>query len=306
MEMSTVIMYIKDLFSTFMILLMMISPAFSGSGVAYQAQNPDELRTSFAVVSDIHVETNQPKSYNNLKSVLEGIKAGEDISTVVYTGDNVMNGQVLEDLFFYSAIRAMKPAENNFVVAGNHDLGNGDGDVAQLSKKFMSNNHVFLGNKLENPYYYRVVDGCYMIVLVSDDTTSEDFKMNEAQFQWLEGVLKEAEAANAPVFVFNHFPLRYLDGDSPIQREQLAELLIKYDTELFIHGHIHNDMGTDNFYTSYGVDCINLPRVTEITEYEAGDGIVVELYDDEILVRTRNFITGEWVEELTYTYDADR
>ena len=306
MEMSTVIMYIKDLFSTFMILLMMLSPALPGSAEAYQAQNPDELRTSFVVVSDIHVETNQPKSYNNLKSVLEGIKAGEDINTVVYTGDNVMNGQVLEDLFFYTAIRTMKPAENNFVVAGNHDLGNGEGDFAQLRKKYMSNNHVFLDNKLENAYYYRVVDGCYMIMLVSDDTTSEDFKMNEAQFQWLEGVLQEAEAANAPVFVFNHFPLRYLDGDSPIQREQLAELLIKYDTELFIHGHIHNDMGTDNFYTSYGVDCINLPRITEITEYEAGDGIVVELYDDEILVRTRNFITGEWVEELTYTYKAER
>lgn len=306
MEFSTVIMYIKDLISTVMILLMMMSPAFTGNGTAYQAENPDELRTSFVVVSDIHVETNQPKSYNNLSSVLYGIKAGEDINSVIYTGDNVMNGQVLEDVFFYTAIRTMMPAENNFVITGNHDLGNGDGDYAKLRKKFVFNNNFYLGNKIDTDYYYKVVDGCYMIMLTSEDINASDFYMGQAQFDWLEGVLKEAEAANAPVFVFSHFPIRYLDGDSPIQREQLGELLVKYKTELYIHGHIHNDMGTDNFYTSYGVDCINLPRVTETKEYEAGDGIVVELYDDEILVRTRNFITGEWVEELTYTYDADR
>ena len=306
MDFITVINYLKDLTATILTLLMMMSPAFSGHGTAYQAQNPDELRTSFVVVSDIHVETNQPKSYQNLSDVLYGIKAGEDISTLVCTGDNVMNGQILEDLFFYTAMASMKPADNTLIVAGNHDLGNGEGDFAKLRKKFITNNNLYLGNKIKNDYYYKVIDGCYMIILNSEDTTSEDFKMTETQFQWLEGVLKEAEAANAPVFVFNHFPLRYLDGDSPIQHYQLAELLVKYDTELYIHGHIHNDMGTDNFYTSYGVESINLPRVTETKEYEAGDGIVVELYDDEILVRTRNFITGEWVEELTYTYEADR
>ena len=61
-------------------------------------------------------------------------------------------------------------------------------------------------------------------------------------------------------------------------------------------------MGADNFYNSYGIDCINLPRITEITSYEAGDGIVVEVYEDEIVVRTRDFIKGEWVEDLRYTY----
>ena len=300
MDFTTVIIYLKDLFATIMVLLMMMSPAFDGDGVAYQAERPDELITSFAVVSDIHVETNQPKSYQNLSDVLYGIKAGEDISTVVYTGDNVMNGQVLEDVLFYTAIGAMKPAENNIVLAGNHDYGNSDGDYEKLRKKYIFNNNFYLNNKLDNDYYYKVIDGCYMIVLVSEEPSTWEFRMSEEQFQWLEGVLKEADAADAPVFVFNHYPLNYLKGSDP---SRLADLLKAYNTELFVHGHIHNDMGTDNFYTSYGVDCINLPRITEITQYEAGDGIVVEVYEDEILVKTRNFITGEWVEELFYTYE---
>ncbi len=308
MDFTTVIIYIKDLIATVMTLLMMLSPAFGGTGVPYTAEKPDELITSFAVVSDIHVETNNPESYGNLYDVLEGIKAGENVDTVIYTGDNVMNGQVLEDVFFYSAIRAIMPAENNFVLAGNHDYGNGaeDTDSAKLRQKYLLNNALYLGNKLENDYYYRVVDGVYMICLVSERPDTEDFTMSRKQLDWLEGVLKQAKEAGAPIIVFNHYPLRYLDIDgtegAEVDKAELGALLSDYGVELFIHGHIHDFIDRNNFYESYGVNCINLCRVTETTDYEAGDGIVVEIYEDEIVVRVRNFIKGEWDEELRYVY----
>lgn len=302
MDIKTVVTFIKDVLTTFMILLTMLSPAFGGNGKVYEAKNPDELITSFVVASDIHVETNQPKSYQNLSDVLDGIKAGKNIKSVVYTGDNVMNGQLMEDFFFYSAIRAKNPAENNLVVAGNHDLGNGEGNLPQLLKNYITINKLVLGNDVGEGYYYQVIDGCYMIVLISEDPTSEDFMMGKQQFDWLEGVLKEAKSAGAPIFVFNHFPLRYLDNGSEIQYQQLGELLREYNTELYIHGHIHNDMGDDNFYSDSYVDSINLPRITETKEYKAGDGIVVEVYKDEILVRARDFIDGEWIEGLEYIY----
>ena len=302
MDFKTVITYLKDLFATVMILLAMFSPVFGGNGAEYEAKNPDELVTSFVVASDIHVETNQPKSYQNLNDVLDGIKAGKNIKSVVYTGDNVMNGQLLEDFFFYSAIRAKMPAENNLVVAGNHDLGNGEGDLPQLLKNYIAINKLVLGNDVGKGYYYQVIDGCYMIVLISEDPTSEDFMMGTEQYNWIEGVLKEANEADAPVIVFNHFPLRYLDNGSEIHYSQLSKLFIDYGVELYIHGHIHNHMGTDNFYIDNGVNAINLPRITETKEYDAGDGIVVEVYENEILVRARDFISGEWIEGLEYTY----
>ncbi len=308
MDFTTVIVYLKDLIATVLTLLMMMSPAFPAEGVPYSAENPDELITSFVAVSDIHVETNNPEAYGKLKGVLEGIKAGTDIDTVFYTGDNVMNGQVLEDVFFYSAIRAVNPAENNIVLAGNHDYGNGaiDTDSAHLRLKYLANNALYLGNYLSNDYFYRVIDGVYMICLVSERPDTSDFTMSRAQLDWLKGVLEEAKAADAPIFVLNHYPLRYLDKDgtegAEVDKTELAALLNEYGVELFIHGHIHDDIGADNFYNSYGVDCINLCRITEITNYEAGDGIVVEVYEDEVVVRVRNFIKGEWKEGLRYTY----
>lgn len=306
MEISTVLIFIKDVMATLMTLLMMMSPAFGDNGVSYEAERPDELITSFVAVSDIHVETNFPESYQNLSDVLYGIKAGKNVDTVIYTGDNVMNGQVMEDIFFYSALRAVKPAENNFVVAGNHDYGNGAGDYKKLRNKFLFNNTFYLGNRYGNDYYYRVVDGCYLICLVSEKPETDDFTMSQTQFDWLKGVLEEAKAADARIFVFNHYPLNYLDNGSEINKQQLGALLADYGTELFVHGHIHNDLGADNFYKSQGINCVNLPRITEVHQYEAGDGIVVEVYEDEIIVKGRNFIDGEWIEELRYTYEYNK
>lgn len=299
MDISTVIIFIKQVLATFLTLLMMMSPAFGGNGVPYEAEKPDELITSFVAVSDIHVETNSPDVYNNFYHVLEGIKAGKNHDAVFYLGDNVMNGQLLENFFFYAGVRAIMPAEENFVVAGNHDFGNSYGDYETLRKNYLLNNTFYLGNKLENDYYYRVLNGCYMIVLVSEDPTTQEFKMSEEQFAWLEGVLQEAKAADAPIFVFNHFPLHYLKGT---ENNRLAKLLAEYDTALYIHGHIHNDLGTDNFGQWNGVNTINLPKITEALEYEAGDGIVVEVYENEVLVRGRDFIKGEWIDELVYRY----
>ena len=299
MDISTVLTFIKEVIASFVILFTMIFPFSQNDAASYSAERPDELITSFVVMSDVHVETNFPESYQNFSDILYGIKAGEDIDAVIYTGDNVMNGQLAEDFLFYSAVRTISPAENNFVVVGNHDVGNGDGDYDSLRSKFITNNALYLGNSIKTDYYYKVVNGCYVIVLSSEDNTAQSFTMTEEQFIWLEDVLKQAQSEDAPVLVFNHFPIRYLSNHSPAR---LADLLKKYNCELFVHGHIHNDMGTDNFYSSYGIDCINLPRITEVHQYKAGDGIVIEVYEDEIVVRARDFIEGEWIDGLRYTY----
>lgn len=299
MEISTVLMYLKDLMATIMILLTMVSPAFGGGGVKYEAENPDELITSFAVVSDIHVETNNPASYNNLSNVLEGIKSGENIDAVVYTGDNVMNGQFLENVFFYSAVKAVMPAKENLVIVGNHDLGNGAGDEVRSTDDFIANNRLYLGRKLDNLYYYQVINGCYMICLATEQGDPSGSKISDEQLAWLENVLKEAQSADAPIVVFHHFPIRMIVDRNT---EDFANLLKKYGVDLYLHGHIHDHLGTDNFYTWGGINCINLPRVTETKEYDAGDGIVVEIYENEILVRGRDFVKGEWIEGLEYRY----
>lgn len=294
MDITTIVVYLKDLLATILTLLMMMSPAFGGNEITYTAEKPEEVIMSFSAVSDIHVESNNPKPYNVFYDVLEGLKSGDDNDAVIFLGDNTMNGQTIENLFFFSAVRAINPAEKIFVALGNHDIGNGEGDYDKFVNEFIMNNGLYFGNIIDKPYYYEVVNGCYMIFLASEDLAVNDCFMTEEQLSWLKGVLDEAEEKGCRAFVFNHHPLYQLTG---VDSGALAELLNDYDNVLYLYGHTHDELDADNFGEQGGVTTINVPRATA-----EGNGVVVEVYENEILVRGRNFITNEWIEGLEYRY----
>ncbi len=294
MDFSTVIIYIKDLLATVLTLLMMMSPAFGTAEITYTAEKPEEVIMSFSAVSDIHVESNNPKPYTVFRDVLEGLKSGGDNDAVVFLGDNTMNGQTIENLLFFSAVRAMKPADNIFVALGNHDVGNGNGDYNKFRTEYILNNMLYLGNRISKPYFYKVVNGCYMIFLATEDLAVNDCVMTEEQLVWLKGILDEAQAKGSNIFVFNHHPLYQLTG---VENDALAELLNDYDNLIYLYGHTHNELDSDNFGVQGGVITINVPRSTA-----EGNGVVVEVYEDEVLVRGRDFAANEWLEGLEYRY----
>lgn len=294
MDFTSIIVYLKGLIPTIMAFLMMLSPAFGSVEVTYTAEKPEEVILSFSAVSDIHVESNNPKPYNMFYDVLKGLKSGADNDAVVFLGDNTMNGQTIENLFFYPAVRAMKPAEKIFVAMGNHDIGNGEGDYNKFRNEYILNNRLCLGNKIDKPYYYDVVNGCYMIFLASEDLAVNDCFMTEEQLTWLKGVLDEAVASDKPIFVFNHHPIYQLTG---VERDALVEILNDYEDVLYLYGHTHKELDEYSFGTEGGVDVINVPRSTA-----EGNGVVVEVYEDEVVVRGRNFVSNEWVDGLRFTY----
>lgn len=307
MDISKVYIFVRDIFLTIGILLTMFSPFADQSGVSYEAENADELVMSMSVVSDTHVERLNPTSFRYFYEILKNIKAGEDIDAVAYLGDNVMNGQLIENILFYNAVKAVNPSDRQYVIVGNHDHGLGERSYKASCNDFIANNRLYLGNDIDKTYYYKIVNGCYIIALASEDETAQGFQMSDAQIEWMKGVLEEAKAANAPIIVLNHFPIHLFTGENsngePRDYRDIAFILNQYDKLLFLHGHYHNDLGEDNFYNWWGVNCINLPRVTEYFEYEPGDGIVIEVYNDHYLVKGRDFVKGEWVDGLEYTYD---
>ena len=305
MDIMTVVNFAKEMIATMLILLTMWSPAFGQSAATpYKAEDPDALVASFAAVSDVHIETNRAETFKNFKSILEGIEAAEDVDAAIFTGDNVMNGQITENLFFYLGLRGAMPAEKNYVVMGNHDIGNGTGNYLDHKNNFVTNNRLFLGNLVNDGYYYRVENGCYLIFLSLEEITVGESVMSPEQLAWLKGVLDEAASKNAPILVFNHHPIDWFKGTegSGLTSTSLADLLNDYDNLLYIHGHWHKELAADSFKQHYGVNCINLPRCTETTDYEPGNGIIIEVYEGKFVVRTRNFITGEWLDEFRYEY----
>ena len=202
-----------------------------------------------------------------------------------------MNGQELESFFFYTAVEKINPARENLVALGNHDVGNGEGDYNKLCERFLKYNSDYLGNHIEKPYYYKILNGCYMIFLATEDMSVNTAYISEEQYSWLIKLLARAEEAGAPTFIFHHHPLIMT---KVIDKYILADLIRDYDNLIYFNGHTHLELGEFSFWRRDGVNTVYLPRSIG-GGYPDGDGMVVEVYPDEIIVRCRNFIDGRWL-----------
>ena len=268
---------------------------------SYEAKNADELRTSFTVLSDIHIEGNNFQTFKEFSEILKEVKNSEDNDTLVFLGDNTMNGQHIESFFFFNALRLSKPAKNLIIAPGNHDYGNGTGGYDEMYDRF--NKYInYAGCKTEANNYYKVIDGYYFVVLTTESDSVNGIDISDAQLEWLTSVLNEASKEDKPVFVFSHHPVNYIE-DAPSDR--LSNVLDDYEKVLFFCGHTHAALSEYSVREVNGVMSINLPKSTEhATEgYEPGIGAVVEVYENEVLLRFRDFDDGKWVEGYEYSFD---
>lgn len=280
---------------------------------AYPAQQVDALKLNFTVLSDGHLEANNKERQNNYSEAFADMASADPKSrALVMVGDNTMNGQVTEEAMLYGLMRKYNTVETVLMAAGNHELSPSKyntGDYETLQKRFIRYNNAFLENQIDTLYYSRVVDGYHFIVLGSDKDAGIQQYLSPEQLEWLDGELQSAAESGKPVFLFSHWPLNdvfskvWKEGHVGEQSDELKELLTKYDNRIFFFtGHLH--MGI--YENGYGVKedgniiYINVPSFgSENTDGEAevqntGLGLQVEVYENEVLVRVRNFVEHEW------------
>lgn len=280
---------------------------------AYPAQQVDALKLNFTVLSDGHLEANNKERQNNYSEAFADMASADPKSrALVMVGDNTMNGQVTEEAMLYGLMRKYNTVETVLMAAGNHELSPSKyntGNYETLQKRFIRYNNAFLENQIDTLYYSRVVDGYHFIVLGSDKDAGIQQYLSPEQLEWLDGELQSAAESGKPVFLFSHWPLNdvfskvWKEGHVGEQSDELKELLTKYDNRIFFFtGHLH--MGI--YENGYGVKedgnitYINVPSFgSENTDGEAevqntGLGLQVEVYENEVLVRVRNFVEHEW------------
>ena len=273
---------------------------------AYDVRDPEACVLNFSILSDSHIEGNNIPRYNVFAKSLQNVKknkSGND--AVVFLGDNTMNGQAIESLLFHGAVSALLKGENILPVQGNHDIGNGEGDYDALKNRWYDYTAAFFGKKLDRPYYYEVIDGCYFIVLGMEAQEVYEMLVTEEQFAWLEETLALAAESGMPCFVFSHIPVDDAVDETGAYTDRLTETLAAYNREhdLFCFvGHTHMPLYLFwSFHNSDGFPETYLPRLTELygeDDHEIGEntgiGIEVEVYENEVLIRGRDFLRGEW------------
>ncbi len=284
----------------------MLIPALGNAGEEYDVKDPAACKMNFSILSDSHIEGNNYPRYKIFARALQNVKknkSGND--AIVFLGDNTMNCQNIENIFFHGTVSLLLGGENILSVLGNHDIGNGEGDYEKLQNRWFTYTEAFFGRHLEKPYYYEIVDGYYFIVLGTEAHKVYDLVISDEQYEWLEGVLEKAAESGKPVFVFSHFPMSDETDTEGNLTDRLTQLFAEYNRENDIFcfvGHTHMPMYLFwSFHSDDGFPEIYLPRLTELygendrePGKNSGVGAEVEIYENEVCVRSRNFYTGEW------------
>lgn len=288
--------------------LLVFLPA--GNSEKYDVRDPEACLMNFAAFSDVHVEGNNLSRYKVFAGCLKDLKnnkSGHDY--LAFLGDNTMNCQVFENMLFHGAVKAAGWADKTIIANGNHDSGNGAGDSAALLQRYVGFRNAFYGIGSDKPYYSFEDEHAFYVVLGEEFDEENESVFTDEQFEWLKGNLDAAARAGKPTFIFTHYPSYYIENDN----YDIESVLSDYKNILVLYGHTHMPFVRWSFDTwSDGVWSVNLPRITELAGsgddeiYDGtGWGLEVELYEDEILVRVKNFYTGEWDDELEHTYPLD-
>ncbi|OPA77727.1 hypothetical protein BVG16_14920 [Paenibacillus selenitireducens] len=278
----------------------------------------------FPVLSDIHIG-HTPKDVSKWRLVLNQLKEiTPDYDALAAVGDITDSGTVSQYDTLMSHYNELKnPTAISLFAIGNHDYLNGTTAVEQQRFKDKTG--------MSGIYYDQWINGYHFIILGSEDGT-RDGTLSDTQLNWLDTKLAEEADVNKPIFVFLHQPITGTVYGSDLwghkqNATKLYNTLAKYPQAITFSGHSHyvlDDPGSimQKDFTAVGTAAVRYPELEpgkiqgihptdEITQ-----GLVVEVLDNEVQIKRRDFHTNDWTGDnwvvkypavkSSFTYTSDR
>lgn len=280
--------------------------------------DPDNAKLVFVATADPQISNYMLKRDRYFRAMCEDIGNAEcNIDAVLMAGDIAENGLSCE-YNRVSQLLSETGAERFIMSVGNHDirlkLYN------QTVEKFTAfanklNKNAENDFEIDSLHYICNINGYNFIVLGTDRTVFEESYIGDEQLEWLDSSLSEFSKEGKPVFVVIHQTFKNTHGlpdtwNSPIdaagsvgdQSQDLYDIMNKYENVILITGHLHTGFGQYSYEKLGNIHSINLPSATvdnKDGEYnENGIGYFVEVYEDKVLFRARNFNKGEFVSDF--------
>ena len=328
---------LRTILSIVMTVIAMVSPGLLGDRLAPDAPlNTKECRLSFAAISDPHIETAE---YNkdgadytdfSLNAILPDFsRFDEKLDAFVIAGDITNNGYPLQWQKAEELLTSYDLADNIILAAGNHDLWTRNEGGRTSKDLFIEYNKKIAGRDIDNIYYSLEVKGYTFIVLGSEGGNINAY-FSDTQINWLKAELKKAAEKEKPIFVICHWPINKthglprdlgdgecneMTGGMGEQSAVIEKALKEYDNVFLISGHLHATLSNEKTEAELGYKTvesdgsfhsINLPRIgvlSSVGYHWLGVGYNIEVYDNEVVFRARNYFSGNWIPEYNYTVE---
>ena len=266
--------------------------------------------------------------------------AKDKLDVVAFVGDITDHGYIGQWDVFAEAVSQYDIANKTMVVVGNHDTWGPNRDEFDnpedgVKPTFIRYNKEISGRDITEMYYSDIINGYYFIALGSESDNVCAY-LSDTQLEWLAGEMEKAGETGLPIFVFMHQPINQTHGlpytwglkkDDPLdeggigdQSAQVEAILKQYDNVFYVSGHIHSGYknagnkiiaeyaSVETLENNNGnpITLINLPSYMYFDFIRGGHlvngcGWVVEAYDNEVLIRARNFATGTWLTQYDQT-----
>ncbi len=268
-------------------------------------ENSKEVKLSFAAIADTHLP-NRESAEKNLENAFLDVINGEDrVDAFLLAGDIADYGLKNEYERFFRVFNKYKNDMKLFVTMGNHDARFFYKSASRAVNSGIEN---LLGIKLHGkPYYSYDVNGYTFIVLCTEKAVLEKAYISKEQIEFLDKELKRGTNAGKPCFVMCHQPFAFTHGlpevwktgDMGEQNDEVRAVMEKYKNVFFINGHLHGgvcDYVEEILNKENNVISISIPgyrKENNFGQTDAGVGYICEVYEDKVIFRARNFLTGK-------------
>ena len=217
------------------------------------------LLFSFALLTDTHISTSNPRPMEDLQRSIADINQNPEIEFVVVTGDLTESGD-------RASIEAIKAALEQlhvpfYVASGNHETTWSESGVMDFSRVFGDSRFAFSHNGM----YFIGFNSGPVIRMADGHVAPQDIA-------WLKHNLDSvSKAGEAPIFVFTHYPLKNGDVDNWYD---VTDVLRQHNVQCVMGGHYHRNLLYDcdgiadvlNRSNMRGNDTINGYSIITVTD----------------------------------------
>lgn len=266
---------------------------------------------SFGALSDVHIVYDTATS--DFQKALTYLNDDIDVAFTCIAGDLTDNGTAEQLAQYKAVVDAYSPDTPVYAIAGNHE---------EYSKQ-----PTLLPQYTGKPLYYSFTHGNDVYLMLGCYSWSNDGVFTAEYLQWIYETLEANR--NKRCFIFEHvFPwgdsgnpngLYHFDMFTGTKGSVFQSLLKHYKNTVLFHGHSHTKFYLQevdekaNYSEALGYRSVHIPSLAvprDIVDsalsniYAESEGYVVDVYEDGIHLRGRDFVKGEFLPIASYWLDT--
>lgn len=270
---------------------------------------------SFGALSDVHYQNNTaPEDFQRALMFMKNYGA----AFTCICGDLTANGTDSELAAYKSCVDSYSQGVPVYAITGNHE-GYNYQNIESIIETYTG-----------HPLYYKFTQGNDVFIMVGVKSSTDAYLFTTEELQWLYETLEEHR--NQRCFVFQHvrpqdgcgnaFGIYDYDIWGGTEATVFESLMRHYRNVTLFHGHSHLKLDLQaehrkaNYDNDFGIHSVHIPSLAVPRDGDAtgsasrvelaaeSEGYVVDVYEDGIMIRGRDFVGEKYLPVGTYWLDT--